>query len=347
MEKEMTENKGKVIDLTKIFKRIKEYKKRYFYILPIVFILSCLIIICVPRTYSTTTTMVPEIDASGTSSLSDLASSFGFDISKAEGTDAISPLLYPDLMSDNGFVSKLFDIKIQTIDGKIKTNYYNYLKKHQEKAWWEVLFTSFRNIFKKQEHNRKGRINPYQPSISEEAIMEKVRDNINISIDKKNGIICISSTAQDALVSKIIADSTRSYLQKYITEYRTSKARRDVEHYRQLAQEAKLNYQKTRQLYGRYSDANMDVILESYKAKTEDIENEMQLKFNTYSALNNQLQTALAKLQEKTPAFTTIQGASVPTRPTGPKRMLFVISMTFVAFIIITLHSLKDYIFSE
>ena len=138
-----------------------------------------------------------------------------------------------------------------------------------------------------------------------------------------------------------------SYLQKYITEYRTSKARRDVEYYKKLTQEAKIKYQKVRQLYGSYSDANVDVILESFKSKTEDLENEMQLKFNTYSALNNQLQTAQAKLQERTPAFTTIQGASVPTKPSGPKRMIFVLAMTFAAFIMITLYSLKEFIFAE
>jgi uncharacterized protein involved in exopolysaccharide biosynthesis len=58
----------------------------------------------------------------------------------------------------------------------------------------------------------------------------------------------------------------------------------------------------------------------------------MQLKFNAYSVLNTQLQQAKAKVQEKTPAFTVIKGASVPIKPTGPKRMIFVCGMVILAF---------------
>ena len=70
----------------------------------------------------------------------------------------------------------------------------------------------------------------------------------------------------------------------------------------------------------------------------------MQLKYNTYSTLNTQLQAAKAKIQEKTPAFTLIQGASVPIKASEPKRMFFVLGMTFFAFIVISLYVLKDII---
>lgn len=60
----------------------------------------------------------------------------------------------------------------------------------------------------------------------------------------------------------------------------------------------------------------------------------MQLKFNTYSAMRTQLEAMKAKLQEKTPAFTTLQSASVPIKPAGPKRVIFVFGMCFIAMII-------------
>ena len=70
----------------------------------------------------------------------------------------------------------------------------------------------------------------------------------------------------------------------------------------------------------------------------------MQLKYNTYTTFSNQLQAAIAKVQERTPAFTIIQGAEVPQKPTGPKRVLFVLSMTFVAFIGTSVYVLRDII---
>ena len=68
----------------------------------------------------------------------------------------------------------------------------------------------------------------------------------------------------------------------------------------------------------------------------------MQLKFNTYSTLMTQYQAAKAKVQERTPAFTVVKGAAVPVKPTGPKRMLFVLGMVILAFFGTIAYLLKE-----
>lgn len=130
-------------------------------------------------------------------------------------------------------------------------------------------------------------------------IMDAVKSNIKLTTDKKTGAITISAKAQDPYVCKILADSVRQHLQIFITNYRTNKARNDALYYQKLTAEAKASYEKARQLYGNYSDANMDVVLESFHAKQNDLENDMQLKYNNYSTLSTQLQLAKAKIQEK------------------------------------------------
>lgn len=87
--------------------------------------------------------------------------------------------------------------------------------------------------------------------------------------------------------------------------------------------------------------------MESYRLKANDMENEMQLLYNTYTSLQAQVQQAQAKLLMQTPAFTTLQSASVPLKPAGPKRMLFVLGMTFLAFIVVTVYSIRKMIFRE
>ena len=123
-------------------------------------------------------------------------------------------------------------------------------------------------------------------------------------------------------------------LQKFITDYRTSKARTDYEYYKKLASEAKREYEKARQYYGSLSDANSKVALRSVELKMEDLENDMQLKFNTYTSLNAQLQSANVKVQDRTPVFTVLKGAAIPIKPAGPKRMIFVAGMLILAFMI-------------
>ena len=64
----------------------------------------------------------------------------------------------------------------------------------------------------------------------------------------------------------------------------------------------------------------------------------MQLQYRAYSQVAAQLQMAEAKVQEETPAFTTLQPATVPIKKSGPKRSLFCIAFLFLAFIITTFY---------
>jgi capsule polysaccharide export protein KpsE/RkpR len=282
--------------------------------------------------------LAPEIESpSNSSSLGSIASTLGIDISDIKSSDAITPLLYPDLMKDNKFVFNLFKIKVSTSDGKTQSNYYEYLSNFQKNPWWSNLFNK-----KKISQMPKSNINPYHLNKDQDKIIQQIQANITLNVDSKNGVITIKAQDQDPLICKTLADSVRNRLQNFITTYRTEKARKDVIYYAKLTAQAKSDYERARRIYGSYSDANTDIILESYKSKTEDLENDMQLKYNNYSSLLTQLQTAKAKLQERTPAFTILQGAAVPVKPAGPKRMLFVLVMVLLAFIVISLYILRN-----
>ena len=342
----MSENKElEVIDLRLMFQKIWQRKMLFVKVLPIVFVLSCLYIICIPRTYTSDTKMAPEMENSMSGgTLGSIASSFGIDLGDMQTTDAITPLLYPDLMEDNKFVCDLFNIQVESQDGEIKTSYYEYLKKHQKSPWWSKTLAPVKKLFAPKENsavNKSKQFNPYQLSRIDNGIVQKIQRDIILIIDKKTGVISINTKAQDALISKILADSVRTRLQAFITDYRTSKARTDLEYYKKLMEEAKASYEKARRLYGSYSDANSEVILESYRAKQNDLENDMQLKYNNYTAMVTQYQAAKAKVQERTPAFTMIKGASVPIKPSKPKRMLFVAAMLFFAVIGIAMYIIR------
>ena len=88
-------------------------------------------------------------------------------------------------------------------------------------------------------------------------------------------------------------------------------------------------------------------MLESIRAKQNDLENDMQLKYNTYTTLMTQYQTAKAKVQERTPAFTIVRGASMPIKPSGPKRLIFVLGMVVVVFVFLCIYSVIDLIIKE
>lgn len=341
----------KQIDVVAIAKEMKKHKKQYLIALPVTFVLSCLLILCVPRYYTSTAKLAPEISSFSSSSLGDIASSFGFDIggNSANG-DAIFPELYPELIESNDFMVGMFDVKVKSKDGSINTTYYDYLATKRQTPWWTKAYNSVKQLFDTPDStpvSKNGKVNPFQLTRRQDQIARLMSKNIKCDIDKKNYVISITVEDQDPLICATLADTVQTKLQDFITAYRTKKAKKDLEYYKKLSSDAKSKYERIRQQYGSYSDANQDVVLESYRLKANDMENEMQLLYNTYTSLQAQVQQAQAKLLMQTPAFTTLQSASVPLKPAGPKRMLFVLGMTFLAFIVVTVYSIRKLIFRE
>lgn len=165
------QNKEEVIDLREVWASIVKRKKWFFIAWPITFVVSALIIVCVPRTYTTSTVLAPEmnIPTSG-GTLGALASNFGIDLGDRNSTDAIYPSLYPDLMDDNGFVYNLFDIRVKSADGAIDTTLYAYKRYFTQYPWWTVAVAKLKNLLPKtsDEQGTKGvaneAFNPYQLS---------------------------------------------------------------------------------------------------------------------------------------------------------------------------------------
>jgi uncharacterized protein involved in exopolysaccharide biosynthesis len=353
-------NKGKdVIDMGKVLKRLLTKKKYFIKVWVITFLLSCLWILPQPRYYDASAVLAPEMAGEMQSgSLSSIASSFGVNLGSAVN-DAIYPLLYPDLISSNDFIVQLMDIPVKSLDGEINCDLYTYLEKKQKVAFYMKPFLALKRWIGKTfggnddpvaaaNKNAKGkRLDRFMLNRRQTAIVNKLKDNITCSVDKKTEVITITVRAQDALIAAALADSVRTRLQSFIIDYRTSKARVDVQYYDKITAEAKAAYEKVRRTYGSYADANLEVSLPSFQAKQEDIENDMQLKFNTYSAMNTQLQAAKAKLQERTPAFTVLQSPTVPVKPSGPKRMIFVFVMLVMVTFICSVYQARDILFPK
>ena len=351
----MDDKKNDVIDLRVVISLLLQRKKLFVKVLIVTFVIASALILCVPRTYTCTVKLAPEATSATTgSALGSIASSLGFDLSNMESNDAIFPLLYPELFESNDFLVQLFDIKIKSLDGEIKTSYYDYLEKHQKKAIWKIPFTwlisKINNIMSPPVDVAGGgnQEEKYSKSFilsrNQVRIVEKMKDLIVCNIDKKTNVISIVVTDQDPLISATIADSVRMKLQQFIIDYRTEKARVDVDHYQQLLDNAKQEYELALAKYSEYSDTHKDIILQAYISERDKLENDMSLKYQTYTAMKAQLEASKSKLQEKVPAFTVLQGASVPIKPTGPKRMIFVIGMLFLSVIVTSLVVLKGQI---
>lgn len=338
----MEEKKNSVvIDLRDVAKQIWNKKFLFLKVWIVTFVLACAWIFPVPRTYTASLSLAPEVgNQSASGSLGSLASTFGINVGGITGSDAFYPTLYPDLISSNDFLVNLFEVKVKTIDGETATTYGDYLAHHQKGTFYMVPFYWMMKQIKSlmpqeeivsQDSDNAQKLNPFFLTKNENEVIDKMRGLITSSIDRKTDVITITVQDQDPLIAAMIADSVRLRLQNFIIDYRTTKARNDERYYAKLVEESRQAYENAVEKYGRYCDTHRDVILQSMQSERDQLENDMQMKFNTYNVMSTQLEAAKAKVQERTPAFTLLQGPSVPLKASGPKRMIFVAFMLFLA----------------
>lgn len=329
------------IDFIQIVKKLWPHRKTYYWVMPTTLILTYLYMICIPRYYNCTVSLAPESGGTSISgSLGSIASSFGLgNLAKLNSDDAIFAEIYPDVIKSKKFISELMVVDVKTKEGDVNCNYYTYLRDHQRTAWWNVMKSNIKSMFSESStdnYNGKEKISTFNLTQVQDDVFGSAQNKITCSVDKKTNVVTITVRDQDPLVCATMADATCQKLQDFIIAYRTNKSRIDYEYYKKLCEESRKEYDKALDRYASCADAYTNSVLTIYKARVEKLENDMQAKYNIYTAMNTQMQAARAKLQEATPAFTVIESASVPIKPAGPKRMLISIVMMILSFFVLS-----------
>jgi hypothetical protein len=337
------QKKSSGLDFGKIYKDLLKHKKLYYKVLPVTFVLAAVYALSIPNYYNCTVKLSPELTSSRASAgLATLASSFGFNIGQGTGgmgTEALFPTIYPELVNSTDFKTSLFLVPV-TVEGKKEgeadrtMTYYDYLTKEQKGPWWGKAIKAFFSMFNAQRSMLNDeKVNPFRLTRKQALVVKALDRMIVCDVDKKTLVITINVTDQDPVIAANMADTVKNRLQNFITDYRTSKVRVDLDYYKKIYAETKARYEKARQAYAEFVDANQDIILQTVRQKQVDLENEMQLQYNAYTQIAQQLVAAEAKVQEETPAFTTLQSATVPVRKAGPARAKMCLIFVFLAFI--------------
>jgi uncharacterized protein involved in exopolysaccharide biosynthesis len=330
----MEEKKENILDFTIIVPLLLKKWKLFACCIAGAIVFSLVFVFTIPRYYTCKVMLAPE--ATNNNGLNSLMSSFGF--GEMETTDdAISPRLYPDLMTSNDFVVSMFSVEITTMDGELTTTYYDYLLHHNDKSWYMSLMGKLLKVFKTKSpevsvKEMQGRT--FSPAFllndDQHDVAGAIVDKIQCDYDKKTGVISVTVKDQDPLVCALIADTVSNKLQNFILDYRTKKARNDLEYTQRIYAQTKADYEESNERYVAAVDANWDIVNETAKARLEALSNDKTLKYQTFSTITQKLEAAKAKLQEATPVITVLQGSSVPQKPAGPKRVFITLGLMFL-----------------
>ena len=336
-----------------MFRKLRKSKKQIIRNTIIGGIIGIAIALGVQKTWTSEVVLAPEMAGENSlgGSVGSLASMVGINLG-ASGTDAIYPELYPQIIESTPFIVGLFEVPVTSLDGSISTSYYDYLKNYQTYSWVDYPMIWGKRLMRKLSDILKNNpfkassdtIDPFYLSRDQFSLVESVRKGaVGAFVNKSDQIITLSVTTQDPLISATLADSVRVRLQEEITAYRTKKARHDMLYYEKLVEESRNSYKKLEHEYATFSDSHQNPFLESIKAKQTDLENQMNIAYTVYSQMVQQYEAAKAKVQERTPSFTTLHPASVSIKPSSTPKIVVAFGWCFLFFFMTCLWALvKD-----
>lgn len=327
------------IDWMGILRQVLAIRKKLYKAAAVGVVLGILIALGTPKQYSVSITLSPEMGSGKSDSgLASMAASFLGGSIGSDSPDALNATLTPDIVTSTPFLMELFDARVVSQDKQIDTTFTAYLDE-QKSSWMGYVLkapgmaiSGIKSLFsEKKEKTETIQEGTIELNEEDAAKLEGLRQQIMADVDKKTAITTLSVTLQDPKVTATIADSVVSKLQQYITAYRTRKAKEDCQYLEKLYKERQQEYYDAQQRYARYVDANSNVVFQSTLAERERLQNDMNLAYQVYSQVAQQLQVARAKVQEEKPVFAVVEPAVVPLNPSGTSRKVIVLGFIFLA----------------
>jgi uncharacterized protein involved in exopolysaccharide biosynthesis len=334
------------IDVMEILRKIIAIRKTIYKAAGIGLVIGIIIAISIPKQYTVEVTLSPEMGNNKGSGLSGLAASFlGNEVTMGDGTDALNASLSADIVSSTPFLLELSTMEISVSRDESMT--LNTYLDEESSPWWnyvigfpEMLIGGVKSLLVDDDESiasigvNQGII---KLSKKESKKIETLKEMITAAVDKKTSMTSVAVTLQNPRVAAVVADSVVKKLQEYIIDYRTSKAKEDCLYLEKLFKERQQEYYTAQRKYANYIDSHDNIILQSVRAEQERLQNDMNLAYQVYSQVANQLQVARAKVQEEKPVFAIVEPAVIPLDPSGTSRKIYVLIFIFLSVCIVIL----------
>ena len=328
------------IDLMDLLRKVIGIRKKIYKAAGIGLVIGIIVAISIPKQYTVEVTLSPEMGSTKGGGLSGLAASFlGNGATMSESSDALNASLSADIVSSTPFLLELSAMKIPASEDENMT--LNTYLDEESSPWWNyvirlpgMLIGGVKSLFiNENEETIFDRANQSTIELSRKELqkIEILKNMIGATVDKNTSITSVTVTLQNTKIAAVVADSVVGKLQEYIIAYRTSKAKEDCLYLEKLFKDRQQEYYAAQRIYANYVDSHDNIIFQSGRAEQERLQNDMNLAYQVYSQVANQLQVARAKVQEEKPVFAVIEPAVVPLDPSGITKKIYVLAFVFLA----------------
>jgi len=302
--------------------------------------IGLIIAIFTPNEFTATTTMVPQTgEKKAGGSLSGLAAMAGINLGSMSNGDMLSPSVYPRILKNVNFQKELIYSSFDFKKSDKRISYYEYSTNKTFTSFNLIAFVKKYTIglpnviiggFKKNSKELTDSIevansNIIELTVKESNVIKTIFSKLHLKLNDKEGYITLSYTSAEPKLSAEVVLTAQKLLQKYITEFKIEKVRRNLEFVDKSYNEAKENFENKQLDLAKFRDENNSLSSAIAKTQEEKLLSEYDLYYSIYTEIAKQKEQAKFAVTENTPLLTIIEPVVIPTEKSGPKRFMIIV----------------------
>lgn len=319
MQKEL----DKEIELFDLLKKIYNKKLLIVKISFIAGLTGILVSITKTNFYTSSTTFIPQLNSgiksSNSSPISGLASLAGINMGGINSASEFPPSLYPSIVNGVPFKLDLLSSYIIIDSDSLTINDY----------YGKNLKTDSQNI---EKIINKTQI--YSISESDELLFKMISNNLDLTLNEREGSISLSYSDKNKRVSAQIARIAKDLLQNQIINFKNQSSKEVLDFTIKQYNEKKKSFELIQDQTAIFIDKNQNISSTLYQNKLNRLESNLELSRSVLLQLASQVEQAKLQLNKDTPVFTTIHPVTVPFTKSGPFRLKIVITYFMIGFIL-------------
>lgn len=337
------------IDLIWLFLIFWKKRKVIYITIALFFLIGAVKVFVSQEEFIAEVKLIPETgQQSSLSGLTGLARQFGVANVTRAPEEGIPSKYYPDIISSLPLLLPLLEYEIYVSEADKNKSVYDYFIDHQSRS---LFITTLRKYTIRLPFTIIGWFSsqPEKVEVSaasksfqqhtnqvisltnrEWSVIRRLQSRIQVEVGRESGIVRLTAKFPDPAIAAEIANKVTSLLSDYITEYRTEKARIDMDFVQERHDDAKKRFELSQERLARFRDENRGQLTEMARTQEQRLSSEYDLAFNVYNAVSSKLEEARIKVQEETPVVKILEPAAVPNQSSEPK-----IGLTLIVFFIL------------
>ena len=337
------------LDIMALVRNLWEGRKTIIIVTAIFIALGLVAALTMKRSYTVTSTMVPQMKSRSSSSLSSLASLAGIDLGMSNTGSDLSPLIYPQIVSSVPFRRELMYTPLHYEKADTMVSMYTYAKEYNKPTVMSYILKYTIGLpgtllgMLREEKPEPAILSaasatdsvprPIVINKDEERMIKAIGQDVTLAVDKKEGYLTLTVNGSEPLQTAELALKAQQLLQDEITRFRTEKAEDNLKYVQARYNEVKKETESLQAQLATIRDRSQNMPTTRARIEQERLQTKYGVSSAIYSEMAKQLEQAKMQVKMDTPMLTVIQPITVPRQPSNSRAKTLVV-WTFLGFVL-------------